>query len=116
MSFIFLLGAVQALFFVVLITSKKQRHKSDYLLITWLLFMGIQLLSYYLFDRKLYDSTLSGIRHISIGIPFRVTCFAGIKIFVVSTFIHLRFAKLSKTGWTPIIFPQDIFNQQSSKK
>lgn len=61
MSVIFLLGAIQALFFVALMLSKKERHKSDSLLIVWLLAMGIQLISYYLIERKLYDPSLAEI-------------------------------------------------------
>jgi AraC-like DNA-binding protein len=58
MSIVFLFGAVQALFFVVLVLSKKEKHTSDYLLISWLVVMGLQLIGYYAVHEGLYDSYL----------------------------------------------------------
>jgi hypothetical protein len=58
MSMIYLLGAVQSLFFVVLVLSKKEKHTSDYLLVCWLAAMGAQLISYYVFHEEMYDSWL----------------------------------------------------------
>jgi len=58
MSIIYLLGAVQSLFFVVLVLSKKEKYSSDYLLVCWLTAMGAQLISYYVFHEEMYGSWL----------------------------------------------------------
>ena len=58
MAIVFLFGAVQALFFVILVFSKKEKHSSDYLLITWLIALGLQLTGYYAIHERLYDSIL----------------------------------------------------------
>jgi len=58
MSIIFLFGAVQSLFFVVLVLSKKEKYTSDYLLICWLAAMGVHLISYYVVHEEMYDSCL----------------------------------------------------------
>jgi len=61
MSIVFLLGAVQALFFVVLMLSKKEKRQSDYILVVWLVAMGLQLLSYYLLYESIYSHTILGV-------------------------------------------------------
>jgi len=58
MSIIYLLGAVQSLFFVVLVLSKKGKSSSDYLLLCWLAAMGVHLVSYYVIHEEMYDSFL----------------------------------------------------------
>jgi len=58
MSVVYLLGAVQSLFFVVLVLSKKKKHSPDYLLICWLTAMGVHLLSYYVVHEGMYESSL----------------------------------------------------------
>jgi len=58
MSILYLFGAVQSLFFVVLVLSKKEKYLSDYLLVCWLTAMGLQLISYYVFHEEMYDSWL----------------------------------------------------------
>jgi len=58
MSIIYLLGAVQSLFFVVLVLSKKKKYSSDYLLVCWLAAMGLHLISYYVIHEEMYDSWL----------------------------------------------------------
>jgi AraC-like DNA-binding protein len=61
MEVIYLLGAVQAGFFVALIAMKKDRQKSDVILMIWLLCMGLHLLSYYAVADAWYDHKLLGI-------------------------------------------------------
>jgi uncharacterized RDD family membrane protein YckC len=50
MEVIFLLGAVQAFFLSVLVFNKKGKSHGDYVLGSWLAFMGLHLLYYYLFS------------------------------------------------------------------
>ena len=48
MEVIFLLGAAQAFFLAVLVFNKKGKSHGDYVLGSWLFFMGLHLLNYYL--------------------------------------------------------------------
>lgn len=50
MEVIFLLGTAQAFFLSVLVFNKKGKSQADFILGTWLAFMGIHLLYYYLFS------------------------------------------------------------------
>ncbi len=50
MEVIFLLGAAQAFFLAVLVFNKKGKSHGDYVLGSWLFFMGLHLLNYYLFS------------------------------------------------------------------
>lgn len=50
MEVIFLLGTVQAFFLSILVFNKKGKSDADFVLGTWLAFMGIHLLYYYLFS------------------------------------------------------------------
>lgn len=50
MEVIFLLGSVQAAFLAILLFNKKNKGTSDYVLGAWLVFMGLNLLYYYLFS------------------------------------------------------------------
>ncbi len=47
MEVIFLLGATQALFLAILVFNKKGKSHGDYILGSWLIFMGLHLLYYY---------------------------------------------------------------------
>lgn len=49
MEVIFLLGTAQAIFLSFLVFNKKGKSDADFILGSWLLFMGIHLLNYYLF-------------------------------------------------------------------
>ncbi len=47
MEVIFLLGTAQALFLAILVFNKKGKSHGDYILGSWLIFMGLHLLYYY---------------------------------------------------------------------
>lgn len=59
MGAIFLIGAVQAFFFISLILVKKQKQIADKVLMTWLFVMALHLLSYYpYYTGKFMESSL----------------------------------------------------------
>ncbi|MDH5603446.1 MAG: hypothetical protein OEY51_05890, partial [Cyclobacteriaceae bacterium] len=49
LNVLFIIGAVQAFFLATLVFSKKNKITGDYVLGTWIGFMGIHLFNYYLF-------------------------------------------------------------------
>lgn len=55
MEVLFLLGTAQAFFLAILVFNKKRKTQGDYLLGSWLGFMGIHLLYYYLFVTGFLD-------------------------------------------------------------
>lgn len=55
MEVLFLLGTAQAFFLAILVFNKKRKYQSDYILGSWLGFMGIHLLNYYLFVTGFLD-------------------------------------------------------------
>lgn len=57
MGVIFLIGAGQALFYISLMLSKKQKQTADFVLLAWLFAMGLHLLSYYALHAAKFDSS-----------------------------------------------------------
>ena len=58
MNVIFLFGAVQALFFIILILNKHEKHPTDRILIIWILAMGLHVVAFYLLAEQSFENPL----------------------------------------------------------
>lgn len=67
MDIIFLVGSIQAFFFISLILTKKNKQPADLILLIWLFAMGIHLLSYYALYNEMYNT--SGLKYIVLLLP-----------------------------------------------
>jgi len=67
MGFIFLVGSIQAFFFISLILTKKNKQAADLILLIWLFAMGIHLLSYYALYNEMFNTP--GLKYIILLLP-----------------------------------------------
>jgi AraC-like DNA-binding protein len=82
MEVIFLLGTAQALFLAILVFNKKGKSHGDYILGSWLIFMGIHLLNYYLFSTG-FSFQHPHLLGIGIGFPLLEAAFMFIYVSVM---------------------------------
>lgn len=82
MEVIFLLGTAQAFFLGFLVFNKKGKSDADFLLGSWLLFMGIHLLNYYLFSTG-YSYQHPHLLGIGVGFPLLEAPFMYVYVMVM---------------------------------
>lgn len=82
MEVIFLLGTAQALFLAILVFNKNEKSHGDYVLGSWLIFMGIHLFNYYLFSTG-FSFQHPHLLGIGIGFPLLEAAFMFIYVSVM---------------------------------